>query len=123
VLGYEMEGCFARNRAVRLGVWCQVLAARDWGLWTCCQSPTVSRAASDFHQVLWLASTLIKVRNGAQALRDVRNEGTTGDVYENKGEVTKCPDKNTALYTKMHQFAMINKNRSDFLAENTKITR
>jgi hypothetical protein len=28
---------------------------------------------------------LIKVRNGALTRRDVKNEGTSGDVYENKG--------------------------------------
>jgi hypothetical protein len=35
---------------------------------------------------LWrLTHTLIKVRNGALTHRDVKNEGTSGDVYENKG--------------------------------------
>ena len=36
---------------------------------------------------LWrLTKTLIKVRNGVLTHRDVKNEGTSGDVYENKGE-------------------------------------
>ena len=36
---------------------------------------------------LWrLTNVLFKVRNGALAHRDVKNEGTSGDVYENKGE-------------------------------------
>jgi hypothetical protein len=35
---------------------------------------------------LWrLTHTLIKVRNGALTHRDVKNEGTSGDMYENKG--------------------------------------
>ena len=32
-----------------------------------------------------LTNSLVGVRNGAQTLRDVKNEGTSGDVYENKG--------------------------------------
>jgi hypothetical protein len=36
---------------------------------------------------LWrLTNTLIKVRKGALIHKDVKNEGTSGDVYENKGE-------------------------------------
>jgi hypothetical protein len=35
---------------------------------------------------LWrLTNVLLKVRNGALIHRDVKNEGTSGDVYENKG--------------------------------------
>jgi hypothetical protein len=35
---------------------------------------------------LWrLTNTLIKVRNGALTHKDVKNEGTSGDVHENKG--------------------------------------
>ena len=51
-----------------------------------------------------LTNTLIKVRNGVLSHRDVKNEGTSGDVYENKGMATKCTPINTAYYTKMHQF-------------------
>jgi hypothetical protein len=36
--------------------------------------------------------TLIKVRNGALTHKDVKNEGTTGDVYEKKGETDKMYD-------------------------------
>jgi hypothetical protein len=46
----------------------------------------------------------ISVRNGALTPRDVKNEGTSGDVYENKGRETKCTHINTAFYTKIHQF-------------------
>ena len=46
----------------------------------------------------------ISVRNGVLTHRDVKNEGTSGDVYENKGRATKCTHINTAFYTKMHQF-------------------
>jgi hypothetical protein len=43
---------------------------------------------------LWrLTHTLIKVRNGALTHRDVKNEGTSGDVYENKGASDTMPDK------------------------------
>ena len=45
----------------------------------------------------------ISVRNGALTHRDVKNEGTSGDVYENKGRATKCTHINTAFYTKMHE--------------------
>jgi hypothetical protein len=42
---------------------------------------------------LWrLTNTLIKVRNGALTHKDVKNEGTSGDVYENKGEDDTMPD-------------------------------
>ena len=35
---------------------------------------------------LWRhTNVLFKVRNGALTQRDVKNEGTSGDVYENKG--------------------------------------
>ncbi|MGA3166167.1 MAG: hypothetical protein ABSF14_08600 [Terriglobia bacterium] len=37
-----------------------------------------------------LTNKLSKVRNGALTHRDVKNEGTSGDVYENKGYVTIC---------------------------------
>jgi len=51
---------------------------------------------------LWrLTNTLIKVRNGALTHKDVKNEGTSGDVYENKGVNDTMPD-----------------NPSGFLAEN-----
>jgi hypothetical protein len=56
---------------------------------------------------LWrLTSTLINVRNGALTHRDVKNEGTSGDVYENKGE-----DDTMSCY------------RDDFLAEHLRIVR
>jgi hypothetical protein len=62
-----------------------------------------------------LARTLLKVRTaqysmancqsatakGALGLRDVKNEGTSGDVYENTGEGTKCTPLNSAFCTKM----------------------
>jgi hypothetical protein len=35
--------------------------------------------------------------------RDVKNEGTSGDVYENKGKATQCLVTNSASHTKMHQ--------------------
>jgi hypothetical protein len=46
--------------------------------------------------------TLKQTRSGALPLRDVRNEGTTGDVYENTREWTKCTLKKRPFYRKMH---------------------
>ena len=42
---------------------------------------------------LWrLTNVLFKVRNGALTRKDVKNEGTSGDVYENKGVHDTMPD-------------------------------
>jgi hypothetical protein len=61
---------------------------------------------SSLRQLWRLTSVLSKGRNGALTHRDVKNEGTSGDVYENKGEGDKMDD-----------------NRPGFLAENTQISR
>ena len=37
-------------------------------------------------------------------LRDVKNEGTSGDVHENKGEATKCTLTNSAFSQKTQDF-------------------
>jgi hypothetical protein len=50
--------------------------------------------------------TLIKVRNGALTHKDVKNEGTSGDVYENKSEADKMYDY-----------------RDGFLSENSRVAR
>ena len=44
---------------------------------------------SNLRQLWRLTNVLFKVRNGGLTLRDVKNEGTSGDVYENKGEDDK----------------------------------
>jgi hypothetical protein len=68
-------------------------------------APLMQRMEDSSQRQLWrLTNTLIKVRNGVLSHRDVKNEGTSGDVYENKGMATKCTPINTAFYTKMHQF-------------------
>jgi hypothetical protein len=36
-----------------------------------------------------------------RATQDVKNEGTSGDVYEKKGRMTKCHGQNEAFCTKM----------------------
>jgi hypothetical protein len=47
---------------------------------------------------LWrLTCAPIKVRNGALTPRDVKNEGTSGDVYENKGTYDTMPDNTSGL--------------------------
>jgi hypothetical protein len=47
---------------------------------------------------LWrLTNTLIKVRKGALTHRDVKNEGTSGDVYENKGAHDTMPDNSSGF--------------------------
>jgi hypothetical protein len=61
---------------------------------------------SSLRQLWRLTNTLVKVRNGALAHKDVKNEGTSGDVYENKGEGDK-----------MYGYLQ------GFLAENTQISR
>ena len=40
---------------------------------------------SSLRQLGRLTNVLFKVRNGVPTQRDVKNEGTSGDVYENKG--------------------------------------
>jgi hypothetical protein len=53
---------------------------------------------------LWrLTNMLFKVRNEMLTLRDVRNEATTGDVCENKGDDDKMSSEKPAFYTKIHQ--------------------
>jgi hypothetical protein len=66
---------------------------------------------------------LIKVRNGALTHRDVKNEGTSGDVYENKWMETKCTPINTAFYTKMHGLRDNERQSIGSLAENAQIAR
>src|SRR5208282_3114217 len=51
------------------------------------QSLLMQRQEDSSLRQLWrLTNMLFRVRNGALSLRDVRNEGTTGDVYENKDD-------------------------------------
>ncbi len=57
----------------------------------------------NFYQFWRVAKALTKVRNRALILRDVKNEGTTGDVYENKGDDDKMSCENPSLCTKMHE--------------------
>ncbi len=52
-----------------------------------------------------------KTRGGQRAPRDVKNEGTSGDVHENKGQATICPTQKTPFlagcmpfYTEMQAF-------------------
>jgi hypothetical protein len=39
--------------------------------------------------------------------KDVKNEGTSGDVYENKASTTKCHAKNAGFCKKNHQSHVI----------------
>jgi hypothetical protein len=41
---------------------------------------------------------------GALTLRDVKNEGTSGDVYENKGDDDKMSIEKHGFYTKMYSW-------------------
>jgi hypothetical protein len=61
---------------------------------------------SNLRQLGRLTDTLIKVRNGALARKDVKNEGRPDYVHENKGEDDK-----------------MSVNCAEFLAENTQIER
>jgi hypothetical protein len=47
---------------------------------------------SSLRQLWRLTNVLFRVRNGALSPRDVKNEGTSGDVYENKGASDTMPD-------------------------------
>jgi hypothetical protein len=48
---------------------------------------------------LWrLTNTLVKLRNRALTHRDVKNEGTSGDVYENKGASDTMPDNKSRFW-------------------------
>ena len=58
----------------------------------------------DFRRCWRLAKTQSKVRNGALTLRDVKNEGTSGDVYENKGEDDKMSFEKPPVYMKMYEW-------------------
>jgi hypothetical protein len=53
---------------------------------------------------LWrLTNVLFKVRNGALAHRDVKNEGTSGDVYENKGVSDTMTDNLSVFWQSFHR--------------------
>jgi hypothetical protein len=41
-------------------------------------------------------------RKGGLTHKDVKNEGRSDYMYENKARATKCHDRNAAFYTKMH---------------------
>ena len=58
---------------------------------------------SSVRQLWCLTNTLFRVRNVALTLRDVKNEATSGDVHENKGDADKMSTEKPAFYTKMHQ--------------------
>jgi hypothetical protein len=61
---------------------------------------------SSLRQLWRLTNVLSKVRNGALTHRDVKNEGTSWDMYENKGAGDKMDD-----------------NRVDLLSENRQVSR
>jgi hypothetical protein len=65
--------------------------------------------------------TLINVRKVAQTHRDVKNEGTSGDVYENKGAHDTMPDNKSRFWPKN---AKVRDNRGEtrvFLKGNARI--
>ena len=43
------------------------------------------------------------IRLGALIHKDVKNEGASGDMYENKGKPTKCTPISSAFYNEIHQ--------------------
>jgi hypothetical protein len=47
-------------------------------------------------------------RVGARPPRDVKNEGTSGDMYENKGQATICPTQKDSICAQSH--ALLQKN-------------
>jgi hypothetical protein len=72
------------------------------------QNALLMQTMEDFslRQSWRLTNVLFKVRNGGLSQRDVKNEGTSGDVYENKGTRD-----------------IMSGNRDGFLAENAEIAR
>jgi hypothetical protein len=55
------------------------------------------------HPPLWrIANVLFKLRNRALTLRDVKNEGRPGYVYENTGNDDKMSSEKNGFCTKMH---------------------
>ena len=52
---------------------------------------------SSLRQLWRLTNMLFRVRNGGLALRDVRNEGTTGDVHESKGDGDKLSTEKDSI--------------------------
>jgi hypothetical protein len=60
-----------------------------------------------------LTNVLIKVRNGALTPRDVKNEGTSGDVYENKGAYDTMPDNTSGLLSDKYKSCAIIGAKSD----------
>ena len=52
---------------------------------------------SSLRQLWRLTHVLIKVRKGALSQKDVKNEGTSGDVYEKKGEIDTMADNKSGL--------------------------
>jgi len=85
---------------------------------------------------LWRAKTLLKVGTGqssianrqstianrqlqgALTLRDVKNEGRSGYVYENTGNDDKMSGGKTGFYTKMHLLREDQQESAGFWAEN-----
>jgi hypothetical protein len=51
----------------------------------------------EFHQFCRPTRTLMGVRDKGLTLKDVKNEGRSGDVYENKGNSDKMPDQKTDI--------------------------
>jgi hypothetical protein len=50
------------------------------------------------------ASLLFSISHGALTHKDVKNEGASGDMYENKGKSTKYTPINPDLYKKVYQY-------------------
>ena len=60
---------------------------------------------SSLRQLWRLTNVLFRVRNGALAPRDVKNEGTSGDVYENKGASDTMTDNGSGLLAENAQIS------------------
>jgi hypothetical protein len=59
---------------------------------------------SSLRQLWRLTNMLFRVRNGGLTLRDVKNEATTGDVHENKGD---CDKMSSEKHGVLHENAPI----------------
>jgi hypothetical protein len=59
---------------------------------------------SNLRQLWRITCTLIKVRKGDLTQKDVKNEGRSDYVYENKGKHEKMTDDLPGFFTKMRGF-------------------
>jgi hypothetical protein len=81
------------------------------------------REDSGLRQFWRLTNMLVKVRNGALTLRDVKNEDRSGYVHENTGNDDKMSSEKHGFYTKMHLLHDNRQQSAGLLGKNSQFTR